>query len=86
MERLGKPHSYFLTLAAVATLTVVLLIPADEARAYDPCYLPPTVGAGTNPNVLIVMDYSGSMQFAAYYDYAYERTGANGVYTPRSSS
>lgn len=46
---------------------LVLLFPADEARStYNPCFAPATVGFGTRPNVLVVMDFSGSMQFAAY--------------------
>ncbi len=46
---------------------LVLLFPADEARSqYNPCFAPATVGFGTRPNVMIVMDFSGSMQSDAY--------------------
>lgn len=38
------------------------------AATYSPCTIPPIVGSASRPNVMIVMDYSGSMQFPAYYD------------------
>jgi type IV pilus assembly protein PilY1 len=38
------------------------------AGAYQPCSVPPVVGSATRPNVVIVMDFSGSMQFPAYFD------------------
>lgn len=41
------------------------------AGAYNPCRIPPVVGSATKPNVMIVMDYSGSMQFPAYTDYTH---------------
>ena len=37
-------------------------------HAVDPlCAIPPVVGYGTRPNVMIVMDFSGSMRKSAYY-------------------
>jgi type IV pilus assembly protein PilY1 len=37
-----------------------------SANMTDYCYIPPTVGQQVKPNVLIVMDFSGSMQFPTY--------------------
>ena len=33
------------------------------------CSLPPSISSGTKPNVMVVLDYSGSMQFPAYEGY-----------------
>ncbi len=38
------------------------------APTYSPCSIPPIVGSASRPNVMLVLDYSGSMQFPAYYD------------------
>jgi len=51
---------------------VIPLVVADNrqpasAGTYSPCVVPPTVGGAVKPNVLFVMDYSGSMQGPAYY-------------------
>jgi len=37
-----------------------------EINMNDYCYVPPVLSASVKPNVLIVMDFSGSMQFPAY--------------------
>ncbi|WP_299209141.1 PilC/PilY family type IV pilus protein [Thermocrinis sp.] len=37
-----------------------------SANMTDYCYIPPIAGLQVKPNVLIVMDFSGSMQFPAY--------------------
>jgi type IV pilus assembly protein PilY1 len=44
---------------------------ADKALSYttyDACKIPPQISVGFMPNVLLVMDYSGSMQEPAYTD------------------
>ncbi|HMK33953.1 MAG TPA: PilC/PilY family type IV pilus protein [Desulfomonilaceae bacterium] len=49
--------------------TVCLLVAAwchDVESAYNCCFAPPSVAVGTKPNVMIALDYSGSMQFPAY--------------------
>ncbi len=60
------------------SLTVVLMVLAlslvfpFESSIYgalfQKCGMPTVVGFGTKPNMMIVMDYSGSMQFPAYVD------------------
>lgn len=46
-----------------------LLLPCEVmSAAYQPCNIPPVVGSASRPNVMLVNDYSGSMQFPAYYD------------------
>jgi type IV pilus assembly protein PilY1 len=52
-------------------LVLVILMSSGLQRSYsanmtDYCYIPPTIGQQVKPNVLIVMDLSGSMQFPAY--------------------
>ncbi|MFZ8860337.1 MAG: pilus assembly protein [Thermocrinis sp.] len=52
-------------------LVFAILISFGLQRSYsanmtDYCYIPPTVGQQVKPNVLIVMDFSGSMQFPTY--------------------
>jgi type IV pilus assembly protein PilY1 len=52
-------------------LVLVILMSFGLQRSYsanmiDYCYIPPKVGHQAKPNVLIVMDFSGSMQFPAY--------------------
>jgi type IV pilus assembly protein PilY1 len=54
-------------------LVLVILMSFGLQRSYsaganmtDYCYIPPIVGQQVKPNVLIVMDFSGSMQFPAY--------------------
>lgn len=55
--------SVFLSVAVVVGLSTIVVI----AAPYNPCQVPPVVGQATRPNVMIVMDYSGSMQFPAYF-------------------
>lgn len=53
--------SVFVAFTALVSAAVVF------AGAYGPCSVPPVVSQATRPNVMIVMDYSGSMQFPAYF-------------------
>ncbi|MBI5247960.1 MAG: VWA domain-containing protein, partial [Desulfomonile tiedjei] len=46
--------------------------------SYNACVTPPMVGIGAKPNVMIVMDHSGSMQFPAYIPGNFVRYYANG--------
>lgn len=57
---------YFL--AAVSSLATLAFLFATGAVAapYEVCRVPPVAGVSTKPNILVVMDYSGSMQFGAY--------------------
>jgi len=63
---------------------ILLLIPSlilsskadeitDTMRNY--CVIPPFMEVNTKPNILLVMDYSGSMQFPAYYNGGYTTSG-----------
>jgi len=48
---------------------VILLLAFTQtkpAQMSDYCYVPPFISNAVKPNVLIVMDFSGSMQFPAY--------------------
>ncbi|MBI5252551.1 MAG: hypothetical protein HY912_23905 [Desulfomonile tiedjei] len=71
--------------AKVATILVLFsflgLVFAGEvmSAAYQPCNIPPVVGSASRPNVFIVMDYSGSMQFPAYFDEAFDGYYGNDV-------
>lgn len=54
--------------AVVMFLALTLVSPlTDVEGAYKKCSTPTASGFGTNPNVMIVMDYSGSMMWSAYY-------------------
>ena len=52
------------SLIAAAILVLMTTTPS-VSQTYD-CDVPPIVGFGTRPNVMMVMDYSGSMQLPAY--------------------
>ncbi|AFM26572.1 pilus assembly protein [Desulfomonile tiedjei] len=54
-------------LSAVCILLACIQV-SSWGGVYQPCNMPPVIGSATRPNVLIVMDYSGSMQFPAYFD------------------
>ncbi len=56
-------------LLMVVTLSVLLPVQGSIYGAlFEKCGMPTVVGFGTKPNMMIVMDYSGSMQFPAYFD------------------
>jgi len=55
-----------LLLLVLAILTSFGLQRSYSANMTDYCYIPPIAGLQVKPNVLIVMDFSGSMQFPAY--------------------
>jgi hypothetical protein len=54
----------------LAIVAILILAPAsvEMTRAYfEPCKLPPVVTQSVRPNVMMLMDYSGSMQLPSYY-------------------
>ncbi|MBM3299542.1 MAG: hypothetical protein FJY85_06285, partial [Deltaproteobacteria bacterium] len=57
-------------IAILASAGIVLSLSSEAAfaAAYSPCRVPPVVSVGNKPNVMLVMDFSGSMQFPAYFD------------------
>ncbi|MEW6348049.1 MAG: hypothetical protein AB1646_03250 [Thermodesulfobacteriota bacterium] len=55
-----------LHLLGLAALAAVLSFNLVHGAQYNPCQTPPVVAFGTKPNVIIVQDFSGSMQFPAY--------------------
>lgn len=57
-----------LVLLVLFYATGILFNCEATAATYSPCGIPPVVGSASRPNVMLVMDYSGSMQFPAYYD------------------
>lgn len=63
-----NPSRLFLALVLWASFCCVLSGGYSWAGVYNPCTVPPVVGTATRPNVMIVMDFSGSMQFPAYFD------------------
>jgi len=77
-------------------LVLVILMSFGLQRSYSAnmteyCYIPPIAGQQVKPNVLIVMDFSGSMQFPAYVPcrpsgYSSSRVARCGTSTATSSS
>lgn len=61
----------FLTALLLCLGLFLLLQPVDSAWGlhYNPCRVPPIVSASEKPNVMILMDLSGSMQFSPYWPY-----------------
>jgi hypothetical protein len=61
----------FLTALLLCLGLFLLLQPVDPAWAdhYNPCRVPPIVSASEKPNVMLLMDLSGSMQFSPYWSY-----------------
>jgi len=59
-----------LVFAAVLSVPLVLCNDHEDASAgsYSPCYVPSTIGSSVKPNILFVIDYSGSMQGPAHFD------------------
>lgn len=70
-----------LVMAGFTFMIVLLLYCHTQAAPYQPCNIPPIVGAASRPNLLIVQDYSGSMQFPTFYDGEGPFTGyySNGI-------
>ena len=52
----------------IVSITIFLLFGYSQALSSKYCSTPPFISTSLKPNVLLVMDYSGSMQFPAYYD------------------
>jgi type IV pilus assembly protein PilY1 len=70
----------------VFLLIFTLLLAFTGQRSYsaganmtDYCYTPPIVVQQVKPNVLIVMDFSVSMQFPAYVPCNFDQVQAQGV-------
>ena len=53
----------------IASALLALLLPqgAIAQTSYNPCNVPPEIAFSTQPNILLIMDFSGSMQQQAYY-------------------
>jgi type IV pilus assembly protein PilY1 len=62
-----KPRIVTIFIALFSLLGFVLLPSSSMSTAYKACFCPSVAGVATKPNVMIVMDYSGSMQFRAHY-------------------
>ncbi len=73
-------------LVAIMASAACVLLPQGSlvfAGSYQPCQLPVVVGTTVRPNVMIIQDMSGSMQFAAYYQGVDDNaTYWGGYYTP----
>ncbi len=77
-------------------LVLVILMSFGLQRSYSAnmteyCYIPPIAGQQVKPNVLIVLDFSGSMQFPAYVPcnpsgYSSSRVARCGASTASDSS
>ncbi|MBI5251927.1 MAG: hypothetical protein HY912_20740 [Desulfomonile tiedjei] len=67
---IAKRLQYACALGVLVLFSSMGLWLGNEAAAatYSPCTVPAVVGSASRPNVFIVMDYSGSMQFPAYFD------------------
>ncbi|MGB9874459.1 MAG: hypothetical protein ACPLRS_05780, partial [Hydrogenobacter sp.] len=77
-------------------LVLVVAFSAPQVRSASMtnyCYVPPYVSSAVKPNVLIVMDFSGSMQFPAYLpcnfsgytSYVAECGSSNSTYNPSNT-
>jgi type IV pilus assembly protein PilY1 len=80
-----------LLLLVLAILMSFGLQRSYSANMTDYCYIPPIAEQQVKPNVLIVMDFSGSMQFPAYLPcnfggYSSSRVALCGTSTATSSS
>src|SRR4030042_2375192 len=58
----------FFTLIILLVLFISYLLPNADAAMIDYCIVPPYVIQDVAPNVMIVLDNSGSMLTFAYYD------------------
>jgi|SRR5271157_18023 len=64
-----KPRLITILTALFFSLGLILLpSPSKATTPYNCCFCPPVAGMATLPNVMLVMDYSGSMQFRAHYE------------------
>lgn len=68
---MSRSKSLTFALFALAFLLILPTTGSIHGAVYTPCQMPTVVGFGTKPNVMIVMDYSGSMQFPAYQDFPF---------------
>ncbi len=68
----NTPRRLFFGLFLLACFSLVFFTDLSLAGTYQPCNVPPVVGSATRPNVVIIMDFSGSMQFPAYFDEAFD--------------
>ncbi|MEW6349946.1 MAG: hypothetical protein AB1646_12840 [Thermodesulfobacteriota bacterium] len=60
-------HPHILVKACVVAVLLFSSVPLVLAATYNPCKTPPVVSTGgTKPNVMLVQDYSGSMQWGAH--------------------
>jgi type IV pilus assembly protein PilY1 len=59
-----NPKSFWLAFA----LVIIAACNTAWCGTYQPCKLPPQISSAFLPNVLLVMDFSGSMQVPAFYD------------------
>ncbi len=80
-----------LLLLVLAILMSFGLQRSYSANMTEYCYIPPIAGQQVKPNVLIVMDFSGSMQFPAYVPcnpsgYSSSRVARCGASTASDSS
>jgi type IV pilus assembly protein PilY1 len=58
----------FALTVTMITVCWALSVQCVFAASYSPCRVPPQIASSAAPNVLLVMDFSGSMQLSAYYD------------------
>jgi type IV pilus assembly protein PilY1 len=68
-----------LLLLVLAILMSFGLQKSYSANMTQYCYIPPVAGQQVKPNVLIVMDFSGSMQFPAYLPCSFSVYSTSGV-------
>jgi len=57
-----------LLVAGLIFLSLPSMLFAEPADMKNYCFVPPFAGTSVPPNVLLLMDYSGSMQFPVYID------------------
>jgi len=68
MNWVGKAFIIAAVFASVALLVLPLGALAGTYYLDGKCKLPPAISSGTKPNVMVILDYSGSMQWPAYWN------------------
>ncbi len=67
MQRDSLKNSVRLLLVASTIVALLLPLGALSQWTYNNCVVPPQISYTASPNVLLVMDFSGSMQQQTYY-------------------
>ncbi len=67
MQRDSLKNTVRLSLVASAIFVLILPLAAVAQTSYNPCVVPPEIAMYAQPNILLMIDFSGSMQQQTYY-------------------